>query len=164
MFLSFNMSFLIYYGRLRYGHLRWLPCDAKYTFKYEGVLSKKRLSPGRSLSRKTLLNDVLMLACVYAQQDFNLYSFYFNLSFSYFKMESFCFNLNSYLFILNSRCFTLMSSCSGVEVFVFHWGCTRPRGPGNDQRGPTVCSHGGTESLPPLLDNFFQAILGQTCS
>ena len=43
---------------------------------------------------------------------------------------------------------------AGVEVFLFHWGCTRLRSMGNDQRSPTVCARGGTESLLPLLDNF----------
>ena len=42
----------------------------------------------------------------------------------------------------------------GVEVFVFHWGCTRQGALGDDQRGPAVCAHGGTELLLPLMDNF----------
>ena len=43
---------------------------------------------------------------------------------------------------------------SGVEVFGFHWGCTRLGPCRDDQRGPTACARGGTDSLLPLLDNF----------
>ena len=46
-------------------------------------------------------------------------------------------------------------SDSGVEAFVFHWGCTRLGALGNDRRGPIGCAHVGTESLLPLLDIFF---------
>ena len=39
-----------------------------------------------------------------------------------------------------------------MEVFLFHWGCTRQGALGDDQKGPAVCAHGGTEPLL-LLDN-----------
>ena len=41
-----------------------------------------------------------------------------------------------------------------MEVFVFHWGCTRLGALGDDQRGPTVFAHGGAEPPLPPLDNF----------
>ena len=43
---------------------------------------------------------------------------------------------------------------AGVEVFVFHLGCTRLGALGDDQRGPTVCARGETESVLPLQDKF----------
>ena len=46
-----------------------------------------------------------------------------------------------------------INSEAGVEVFVFHWGCTRLGALGDDQRGPTVCAHGGAEPFLPPLDN-----------
>ena len=45
---------------------------------------------------------------------------------------------------------------SGVEVFVFHWGCTRLGALGDDQRVPTVNAHGETEPLLRLLDIVFR--------
>ena len=41
-------------------------------------------------------------------------------------------------------------SATGVEVLVFHWGCTRLLALGDDQRGPIVCARGGTERTLPL--------------
>ena len=45
-----------------------------------------------------------------------------------------------------------------MGVFAFHWGCTRLGALGDDQRGQTVCAHGGTEPLLPPLDIFFRHI------
>ena len=38
--------------------------------------------------------------------------------------------------------------------FCFSLGLHMSRGPEGCPEGPTVCAHGGTESLLPLLDNF----------
>ena len=42
----------------------------------------------------------------------------------------------------------------GVEVFVFHWGCTPLGALGDDHRGQNAWAHGGAEPLLPPLDNF----------
>ena len=47
-----------------------------------------------------------------------------------------------------------MEGRPGVEVFVFHWGCTGPGALGDDQRGPTFGARRGTEYVLPLHDNF----------
>ena len=87
-----------------------------------------------------------------------------------------CFSFNTYVFIVSVdrfRCklgtlthFTFRSFSGVGDVvsfrhaiqgwrFLFFIGVAHALGAlGNDQRGPTVCAHGGTESLPPLLDNF----------
>ena len=43
---------------------------------------------------------------------------------------------------------------SEVEVFVFHWGCTRLGALSDAQRGPIVCAHEGTTLVVPLQDMF----------
>ena len=62
------------------------------------------------------------------------------------------------------RTYGCLKLWAGVEVFVFHWGCTRLGALVDDQRGPTGSAHGGTEPLLRLLDNFFQVNPEQTCS
>ena len=44
---------------------------------------------------------------------------------------------------------------SGVEVFVFHWGCRSLGALGNDQRSSTIFAREGTEPVLPLQDIFF---------
>ena len=46
-------------------------------------------------------------------------------------------------------------SAPGVEIFVFHWGCTRLGALRDDQRGPTIYARDVTEPVFPLQDMFF---------
>ena len=45
---------------------------------------------------------------------------------------------------------------TGVEVFIFLWGCTRLGALGDDSKGQTACERGGTEPVLMLRDVFMQ--------
>ena len=45
-------------------------------------------------------------------------------------------------------------SQTGVEVFVFDWGCIRLGALGDDQEAPIICALRETEPILPLQDMF----------
>ena len=55
------------------------------------------------------------------------------------------------------RC-NILLSYPEVEVFAFHWGCTRLGALGEDQRGPAAYARGGTEPVLILQDIFCLAM------